>query len=303
MIKSIIQFVLNLLGNKPKTSKADDNSIKIEEDDIAKDLKLEYEKVADQDPESEILKEETPEQVVEEIVIKDHLLSEHSYFRGPTKKEWVFLHHTAGWENPYRVIDTWDKSPIKIATEFLIGGVNAVTQANEYNGEIVRAFPQGAYAWHLGIGRNKVHTHSVGIELNSFGYLTEGGYYKKVEGKKKWVSLKAQCFYTYTGREVHSDQVIKLDTPFRGYQYWHTYSPAQLKALKKLLEHIRDTEGIDITKGLPELIKKKGAHKAFDYVSLSHVQENPGLWLHTNLQKGKFDLYPHPELVKLLITL
>ena len=29
------------------------------------------------------------------------------YSRSKTNKEYVFIHHTAGWENPYRTIDHW----------------------------------------------------------------------------------------------------------------------------------------------------------------------------------------------------
>ena len=55
--------------------------------------------------------------------IKEHFLSPKQYFAGPTKKEWVFLHHTAGWDNPIQTIDIWNKDTQgQIATEFVLGG-------------------------------------------------------------------------------------------------------------------------------------------------------------------------------------
>lgn len=299
MLKKLITFLLDLFNNKSNSSITD---LDIEEKDLIQDLyKEEKEEIVAAEEES--VKENVPEVKEEPLKIKKHFLAKDSYFPVNNKKEWLFLHHTAGWENPFRVIDSWNRSPIKIATEFLIGGVNVVNQNDEYDGVVVRAFPKGGYAWHLGVGRRKVHTHSVGVELNSFGYLTKGGYTKKVNKKRVWVDKDPEKFYTYTGREVHNDQVIELEKEFRGYKYWHNYSPAQLEALKKLIYHIRDEEGIDITKGIVELIKEKGAHQAFDFYNLSHVENNPGLWLHTNVQKGKYDLYPHPELIKLLLSL
>ena len=38
------------------------------------------------------------------IVINHHMLPKGQYLKGPTKKEWLFLHHTAGWHNPYRTV-------------------------------------------------------------------------------------------------------------------------------------------------------------------------------------------------------
>lgn len=57
------------------------------------------------------------------IIIHEHHLDEDQYFENPTVKEgrslseaevsrskrWIFLHHTAGWNNPYKVIDSWGR--------------------------------------------------------------------------------------------------------------------------------------------------------------------------------------------------
>jgi peptidoglycan hydrolase-like protein with peptidoglycan-binding domain len=37
------------------------------------------------------------------LEIIKHYMPENTYFKGPVKKQWIFLHHTAGWENPYIV--------------------------------------------------------------------------------------------------------------------------------------------------------------------------------------------------------
>ena len=52
-----------------------------------------------------------------------------------------------------------------------------------------------------------MNRHSVGIEINNFGYLTSD--YMK----------------TYAGQTaLHESQICKLAEPFKGYTNWHNYS-------------------------------------------------------------------------------
>ena len=41
--------------------------------------------------------------------IKKHYLPKGQYLEGPSKKEYIFLHHTAGWHSPYKTIDNWGR--------------------------------------------------------------------------------------------------------------------------------------------------------------------------------------------------
>lgn len=239
------------------------------------------------------------------IDIKQAFLPMGEYYKGPVDKTHLFGHHTAGWEDPYKTISSWGKDKRgEIATEFVIGGQKVTTQKGTYDGEIVQAFPKGGYAWHLGVGRRPVHINSIGIEVNNFGQLTQNGYYKKDEKDNKiWIEGKPNTMYTYTGTEVHPDQVIRLNQPFRGYEFWHNYSDAQIESMRKLIIHISKRDDIDVSKGLPEMIKEVGAHNAFDFCDVNHVEKHPGFWMHTNVRPDKVDMYPHPKLVKMLLTL
>ena len=38
-----------------------------------------------------------------------HFLPEGEYKSGITKKEYCFIHHTNGWQNPYNCIDNWGR--------------------------------------------------------------------------------------------------------------------------------------------------------------------------------------------------
>jgi hypothetical protein len=89
------------------------------------------------------------------------------------RPEWVFLHHTAGWQNPYNVIKAWDADKNgPIATEFVMGGPSVKGNDTQYDGELVQAFPQGNWGYHLGKnGLQAMHVNSVGIEVCNFGYM------------------------------------------------------------------------------------------------------------------------------------
>ncbi len=43
------------------------------------------------------------------IQIKEHFMDKAQYLVGSGKKEWIFLHHTAGWDDPFQTIDGWNR--------------------------------------------------------------------------------------------------------------------------------------------------------------------------------------------------
>jgi len=218
-----------------------------------------------------------------DLDIKVHYLPIGEYNPGPTKKEWLFLHHTAGWHDPYQVIDIWGKDDRGIiATEFVLGGQSVKGGDIKHDGVVVQAFPKGGYAWHLGTGNNVMHRCSTGIEVCNFGSITNGK--------------------TYVNVPADSAQIVELAKPFRGHKFWHAYSDKQLKALKKLILYIANRDLIDIHKGLVPLIKSKGAD-AFDVYDPTLVEKTKGLWSHTNVRKDKVDMFPQQELLDMLLSL
>ena len=218
------------------------------------------------------------------LVVEKYFLPKGEYKNGPTNKEYVFLHHTAGWHNPFRTIDHWGRdSRGAVATEFVLGGQSVKGNDNKYDGKMVQAFPEGAYGWHLGKnGSQHMHTHSVGIEVNNFGYI--------VNGK------------TYAGTKVEESQIVTLKEPFRNHKTWHKYSDKQIEAIRLWLLWIAERDNIDVREGLPSLIKEKGA-KAFDFNPDAYYGKVKGTWTHTNTRKDKFDMFPQEELLEMLINL
>jgi len=220
-----------------------------------------------------------------EILYHKHHLPAEEYLDTVTKKEYIFIHHTAGWNNPYKVIDSWGRDTRgRIATEFVIGGQKIDTGDTTYDGDIVQAFPDGYYAYHLGsTGSSYMHSHSVGIELCNFGYLKNGK--------------------TYVGTRAKEDQIAVLDEAFKGYLTWHKYSDKQIKSTQLLIEYIAERDQIDVRKGLPELIRKHGPAKAFGFNEDIYNGKVKSLVTHTNVRKDKSDCFPQQELVDMLLSL
>lgn len=218
------------------------------------------------------------------LEVFEYFMPEDEYLAGPIKPEWLFLHHTAGWHNPYNVIKAWDADKIgKIATEFVLGGPSVKGNEDKYDGELVQAFPHGAWGYHLGKnGSQTMHKNSVGIEVCNFGYV--------VNGK------------TYAGVAVEESQIVKLAKPFRGHTDWHRYSDKQIQVLKDWILWIAERDGIDVRAGLPALVKEHGAD-AFEFNEDAYYGKVKGLWTHTNTRKDKVDMFPQQELMDMLMSL
>lgn len=208
------------------------------------------------------------------------------YLNESSRPEYIFLHHTAGWENPYDCIKGWegdDRGPI--GTEFVIGGqsVKGAHISKKFDGDIVQAFPERYWAYHLGkVGSWRMHRHSVGIEVCNFGWIHNGK--------------------TWAGTTADELQITSLREPFRGYKTWHRYSNEQLTSLRKLIYFIGNRDSIDVRQGLPQEVKKRGA-QAFAFNEDAFSGKVKGIWSHTNVRKDKFDMFPQQELLDMLVTL
>lgn len=218
------------------------------------------------------------------LVIEQYFLPKGEYLEGPTNKEYLFLHHTAGWHNPYKTIDHWGRDTRgRVATEFVLGGPSVKGNDDSYDGTLLQCIPEGGYGWHLGKnGSQYMHKHSVGIEVNNFGYV--------VDGK------------TYAGTKVHESQIVTLPEAFRGHKTWHRYSDTQIEVLRKWILYIAERDNIDVRVGLVEEVKNKGA-AGFEFNEDAYYGKVKGMWTHTNTRKDKVDMFPQPELLDMLISL
>ena len=86
-----------------------------------------------------------------DFYIDEYHLPKGEYLNGNYKNDYIILHHTAGGANPRSVVDYWGKDSLgKVATEFVVGGQNCNTGNTKYDGQIVRSFPKGCQAYHIG---------------------------------------------------------------------------------------------------------------------------------------------------------
>ena len=219
-------------------------------------------------------------------IIHRHYLPKGEYLKGIIKNHHIFLHHTAGNANPYRCIDHWGRdSRGRVATEFVLGGINHRNGDDEFDGVMVQAFPEGGQGWHLGrTGSGFMNRHSVGLEICNMGYLDND-------------------YKTYVKSKCLPEQVMELDEPFKGKLYWHRYSEAQIKETEKWIKYVAERDEIDIRLGLQQYIKKFGPIKGFDFQEDAYYGKVKGLLTHTNVRKGKMDCYPHPDFVDMIMSL
>lgn len=228
-----------------------------------------------------------------EYPIADHMLPPSEYCNSQvTKYEYIFLHHTSGWHNPTAVVDDWAAdSRGRIGTQYVIGGRSISNQTDNHDdGKIIKCIPDGYWAYHLGSttahGINSyMHKNSIGIEICNFG----------------WLQQKNGKFYTYTNNLVEPAFVTKLDKPFRGYQYWHSYTDKQINALYELLKYLGAKYNINLNNGLKQWIN--AGTDAFGYNINATAGKIKGILSHTNVRKDKTDVYPHPGLIQMLKSL
>ena len=217
--------------------------------------------------------------------IKQVPLSASQYFQEEIKKKQIVLHHTAGNASAPNTIAAWNVDDRgRIATCITISGAGA---KNSYDGEICQAFSSKYWAYHLGIKGEVFRAYGVphqildkiaiGIEICNWGQL----------------EFKNGKYINYVDREVPADQVTKLQTPYKGYTYFHKYTDAQIESVKQLLQYWRLVHGIDL---------EYDYNKMFTVNKKALLGEN-GLYSHNSYRKDKVDIYPCPRMIEMLKSL
>lgn len=236
------------------------------------------------EPESEVVEIEKVEPVVEtkyrpkfEIIY----LNDGQFVKEPPKVNQIYLHHTVGgtYQSTHNY---WNNNLERVCTHFLI----------DRDGTIVQCIPWDGWGYHLYIAHenNKApkkykrkgsayDKQSIGIELCNFGQLKPyGKNYKNV--------------YNQTVR----DSILQLDAPYKGYSVWESYTNDQLLSLEFLLLLMLEKFPILIS-GL-----KTDYSDIFD-LNQRALDMKPGIFAHSSICTHKYDVYPHPGLIKMLNNL
>lgn len=229
------------------------------------------------------------------IVITDKLLEKGEWYDVKTDKNTIYLHHTAGSHQPEWVINGWDTDDVvdakiskKIArivgTHFVIGGLSTTNNDATFDGKIYRAVPDYAWLHHLGTklsNNTKLNQQSFGIEVCNYGPITLG---------------KDGVFYNYVNKPVPKEMVVKLDKPFKGFNYYHAYTDKQIESIKNLILFLKQQN--------PAISLSTPLKTVEGFELNKNAQAGiPGLYSHTNVRSDKFDMSPQPKLIEMLKTL
>lgn len=198
-------------------------------------------------------------------------LKETQYYQEEFPKKQIVLHHTVSNGNAKNVMAWWAKTPARIGVPFII----------DREGIIYQCFSSKHWAHHLGTkakNNTTINQQSIGIEMCSWGPLKRS--------PLKDGSVKAK-FYSSTGIEIPNNEVVELNKPFRGSQYYQCYTEKQLKSLQILINYLCETYNIPKTYN-PDM---------WDYSKMA-MNINPGIFTHVSFRKDKSDCFPLDDLIK-----
>ncbi len=201
------------------------------------------------------------------------------YIKTEYNKSQIILHHTVSGGSAKAVARYWDNVPGRIATCIII----------DKKGIPYQLFSSRYWAGHVG-GRSTMtksfdkfnlpyrncSTTSIGVELVAWGGL------KMIDDK----------LYTCYGSEYTEDNATHFEEPYRGYNYYDSYTKEQIETLKELLLYWNKVYKIPLTYN----------EDMWD-VSKKALINKPGIWSHTSFRSDKSDLYPDENLIKTLKNL
>jgi len=211
--------------------------------------------------------------------IKNIDFSKEQYYQEVVQKNQIVLHHTVS--DPLSAmgdINYWLSNKDRIATYAVLA----------YDGTINKCFSSTQWAHHLGVKaqslkdlhfadyatRNtSLNKHSIGIEIDSFGGLIK----------------KGNQYINAYGRPI-SDKLEVFEVDWRGYHYFQKYSKAQIDSLAELLPLLMEANEIT----------DYGIKDGNLDVRTDALRGEKGIFSHSSYRSDKSDIYPDPELLKML---
>jgi hypothetical protein len=223
-------------------------------------------------------------------------LNESEYVKEEVKKDTIFLNSTSGCSRPDWTIGGWEKDhikdksgnpildvngnlqPIKVGVSYVIGRKSS-NDDTTWDGIILNAFDDKYWAYNKDIDSIDFNSKSIGIEICNYGPLTMGR-----DGR----------FYNSVNEPINEKDVVKLDKPFRGYEYYEKYTDAQIESTRTLLVHLINKHSITIE-------GKIYNEKWFDYNS--SWLKTGGIRTHSQVRRDEYGIFPQKELIQMLNSL
>lgn len=229
------------------------------------------------------------------FTIYNYELNETEYIKEEVKKNTLFLNSTCGGSRPDWTIGGWEKDyikdksgnpildvngnlqPVKVGASYVIGRKS--NDDTTWDGVILKAFDDKYWAYNKDIDSVDFNSKSIGIEICNYGPLTMSR-----DGR----------FYNSVNEPVNERDVIKLDKPFRGYEYYERYTDAQIESTRTLLVHLINKHAITIE-------GKIYNEKWFDYSS--SWLKTGGIRTHSQVRRDEYGIFPQKELIQMLNSL
>ena len=189
---------------------------------------------------------------------------------GSTVKSQIVLHHTCS--NPVSITGDktwWESTPERVATHFIVSAT----------GEIFQLVPLDAWAYSLGLNnihRDTIEKRLISIEIDSWGALT--------------YDFKQKSYKSWTGEVIPKNEICVLSAPYRNVRYFQKYTAAQILAVENLINWLSQELNI---------------HGDFNVENMFQVNQKAltganVLTSHASFRQDKTDIYPQPEMVKML---
>ncbi len=182
------------------------------------------------------------------------------YYRREYPKERIVLHFTAGYLKGD--IAYLSRPNIHVSVAFVIAR----------DGTIYNLWKSSFWSYHLGAkavgGNQKMSRSSIGIELSNIGPLVRHGDELHSIYGAPYCALDENEFYA--------------QAPFRGFEYYATFTPAQYESLAGLLRYCVRRYGIP-KNFLPQ--EKR-------FLTLPDVADFRGIVSHINFRQDKYDIGP-----------
>ena len=208
------------------------------------------------------------------------------YYDGPSPKNQIYLHHTAGaTKSPSKTIRSWSKRTDRVSTHYITNNL----------GDKEQLYPDEAWGNHLGIKKSTftkyglpwkhLNKFSLGIEMQSYGYLTK----------------KGDKYITAYGNAVPADTVAqpvdKNGNPiaYKGKKYYQKYNAANIAHVKDIVTGWMSKYNIPFVYDYDELFPNSG-----DPLSKKALGGEAGVYTHNSVKTGKSDVFPQKELLDML---
>ena len=189
------------------------------------------------------------------------------FYEEEVPKEKIALHFTAGHlQGDLSVLSQRDWH---VSVAFVIAR----------DGTIYQLHPSKYWAFHLGPdakgGNKPMSQQTIGIELSNYGPLIPR------DGNMETTYSKANSKDIYCSKD-EEDKFVHLSEPYRGHQYYASYTDVQYDQLILLLKYLGATYEIPMD-FLPEPLR---------YTTTPKVKDFKGILSHVNFRKDKMDIGP-----------